>query len=222
MQPNAPGSHADLELADRRWIESILALLWGLLHLRAITELPLCGIWLPGRQATPDAIMDRPTQTRMRPGPRGGPSQLGPFDPARPILAPHLVTVMDGMSSSISRVPTKVNATHDHNRRQEYARIGPGLSVMAQRRAVSELHRVRLWSATTASRRPGVIHFGRAHQAASRSRSRAISHRACYHSHPSVRLRRRVFSVLAHDQAHGPSGRRGCSVTAVQSGPFGF
>ena len=30
------------------------------------------------------------------------------------------------------------------------------------------------------------------------------------------------FSVLAHDQAHGPSGRRGCSVTVAQPGPFGF
>ena len=77
MQPNALGPHADLEFADRLWVESILALLWGLLHLRAIAELQLCGIWLPGRQAIPHAITDTPTQTRIHPGPYGEPSQLG-------------------------------------------------------------------------------------------------------------------------------------------------
>ena len=77
MQPNAPGPHADRELADRMWIESILALPWGLLHLRAITELPLRGIWLPGRQAMPHPITDTPTQTRIHPGHHGEPSQLG-------------------------------------------------------------------------------------------------------------------------------------------------
>ena len=92
---------------------------------------------------------------------------------------------MDAMSSSVSPLPKKVNVTYDHNWRQNYARIGLGLCLMARRSAVSELHRVRL-SATTASRRLGVIHFGRAHQAAVRSRSRAIFNRACSHSHPSA------------------------------------
>ena len=77
VQRNAPGPHADLELADRLWIESILTLLRGLLHLRVITELPLCGIWIPGRQAMPHAITDTPTQTRIHPGPHSEPSQLG-------------------------------------------------------------------------------------------------------------------------------------------------
>ena len=77
MQPNAPRPHADLELADRLWVESILALLWVLLHLRSITELPLCCIWLPGRQAMPHAITDTPTQTRIHPRLHGEPSQPG-------------------------------------------------------------------------------------------------------------------------------------------------